>query len=138
MSLYLMVSKDGEEELDGVTVGHYSDFSDFRNAVIERLENGKAGSRFPTLILHSDCDGVWSPAACATLERELAIIRDEFQKLPPVPFDRGWQKNVAEEFGLEPKNLHESFIDIDGELLVDRLAQLAKLAQEHGQPILFT
>ncbi|HEX3598795.1 MAG TPA: Imm70 family immunity protein [Lacipirellulaceae bacterium] len=137
MSLYLMVSEDGEE-LDGVTVGHYSDFSSFRNVVIDKLESGKAGSKFPTLILHSDCDGMWSPAVCATLERELAIIRDAFQKLPPIPLDRGWQKNVAEEFGLEPKNLYESFIDIDGESLIERLSQLAKLAQERGQPILFT
>jgi len=52
MGLYLCVF-DGEEELDGVEVGFYADFGTFRNAVVRHLENGKAGSRFPTLIHHS-------------------------------------------------------------------------------------
>ena len=70
MGLYLTIFA-GDEELDGVEVGAYADFSAFRDAVVSNLEAGNAGDRFPTLILHSDCDGEWSPDEAAKLEIEL-------------------------------------------------------------------
>ena len=69
MSLYLCIF-DEEEELDGVDVGAYSDFGYFRNTIVRELERGKAGSRFPMLILHPDCDGEWTIADCVKLESE--------------------------------------------------------------------
>ncbi len=46
MGLYLCVF-DEDEELDGIDVGSYADYNIFRNAVVEMLEDGKPGSKYP-------------------------------------------------------------------------------------------
>ncbi len=126
MGLYLTIFDDGEE-LDGVEVGTYADFNTFRDAVIKNLEGGKAGSKYPTLILHSDCDGQWSPSEAADLEQELMNISDEFHRLPPVQLGADWQGQVAKTFGLQISNLYDCFFDVDGEPLLERLANLASV-----------
>jgi hypothetical protein len=70
MGLYLCVF-EGDEEVDGVEVGPYADFDKFRDCVVRALEGSSPGWKFPTLILHSDCDGEWSPREAAKLEKEL-------------------------------------------------------------------
>ncbi|HVP52923.1 MAG TPA: Imm70 family immunity protein [Terriglobales bacterium] len=136
MGLYLAVFDDGDE-LDGVEIVGYSDFSAFRNAVVNNLEGSVAGSRFPTLILHSDCDGQWTPNEAAVLEHELEIISSRFRKLPPTPLNSDWQKQVAKTLGLQLNSLYDCFFDVDGEPLLDRLIKLAKLSQARSLPILF-
>ena len=136
MGLYLAIFED-EDELDGVEVGGYSDFSIFRNAVGKNLEQDQAGSRFPVLMLHSDCDGQWTMKEAGRLEKELAVIRNELQGLPPVRLSEGWQREVATMFSIRPASLLECFFDIDGEPLVDRLIGLARLSQTVSLPILF-
>jgi hypothetical protein len=136
MGLYLCVF-DGDEELDGVEVGNYSDFDFLRSSVTELLEGGLAGSRFPTLILHPDSDGEWSLAECEILRQELMTISSEFQHLPGIQFRADWQKQVGKSLGLKPASLFESFIDVDGELLIERLIRLCDLAKERAMPILF-
>jgi hypothetical protein len=136
MSLYLCVF-DEDEELDGVDVGAYSDFGDFRNTIVKELERGKAGSQFPTLILHPDCDGEWSVGDCEKLENELEAISTELKQQPPKVFFAEWQKNVEKQHGLHPENLYDCFIDVDGEPLLERLLGLARLAQRRELPILF-
>ena len=136
MSLYLTIF-DGEDELDGVEVGSYSDFAAFRDAVIISLERGSPGSRFPTLILHSDCDGEWSPSQAEELEKELESISNEFRQLPPVPLSSSWQKQVAKTLGLQIDDLYDSFFDVDGEPLLERLVGLTKLSRRRQLPILF-
>ena len=135
MGLYLAIF-DGDVELDGVEVGAYADFSAFRDAVVSKLEAGNAGSRFPTLILHSDCDGEWTPGQAAALEAELGVIAKEFASLPPVPLD-GWKAEVAKMVGTRPANLADCFFDIDGEPLLERVLGLARLSQERNLPVLF-
>ncbi len=135
MGLYLAIF-DGDVELDGVEVGAYADFSTFRDAVVSNLEAGNAGSRFPALILHSDCDGEWAPEQAAALEAELEVIAKEFAGFPPVPLD-GWKSEVAKMVGTRPTNLADSFFDIDGEPLLERLIGLARLSQDRHLPILF-
>ena len=54
-----------------------------------------------------------------------------------IEFTSEWQKTVAKDIGLVPKNAFESFIDIDGEFLVERLKNLTDKAMKHSQPILF-
>ena len=103
---------------------------------MRNLERGQAGSRFPTLILNSDCDGQCSVKAAAALETELQTITKEFLNLPPIPLD-GWKNEIANTFGLDPKNLGDSFFDVDGEPLLERLLGLARLAQKRRLPILF-
>ena len=96
-----------------------------------------AGSRFPTLILHSDCDGQWNRTEAVALEKEIEIISAEFRKLPPIPLNAEWQKQVASTFGIAVQTLYDCFFDVDGEPLLERLIGLAKLSQARMLPILF-
>jgi hypothetical protein len=136
MGLYLCIF-DGDDEIDGVDVGAYSDFGVFRNAVRTHLESGYAGAKYPTLMLHSDCDGEWTVEDCKVLEAELEQIGARFKELPAEGFEAEWQKSVAKSLGLKPGSLYDCFIDVDGEPLVERLIYLCRLAQKHGKPILF-
>jgi len=135
MSLYLCIFR-GDDEIDGVDVGSYNDFGRFRDAVAEKLENGRQGSRFPILQLHPDSDGEWTPDECRGLEAELTLIQTELATLPPADFG-GDQKDIAEELDLVPLNLGDSFIDVDGESLLSRLVGLCRLAVQHKEPVLF-
>jgi hypothetical protein len=134
MGLYLAIF-DGDDELDGVEVGMYSDFGSFRDAAVS-LEAGKAGSRFPTLILHSDCDGEWTPEQSVALETELKAISEEFAVMPAIPLD-GWKLQIAKLLGLRPASLYECFFDVDGEPLLERLLDLSRLSQSRNLPIIF-
>ncbi|GAA4222136.1 hypothetical protein GCM10022253_29910 [Sphingomonas endophytica] len=136
MGLYLAIF-DGDEEIDGVEVGSYADFATFRSAVSTHVEGGVAGSRCPTLMNHSDCDGLWSPEESALLQSELVLIAKRFMELPPEPLGDGWKTGVAKMFGIRPASLYESFFDIDGEPLLDRLMGLARISVERKLPILF-
>lgn len=136
MGLYLCIF-DGDEELEGVEMGSYTDFGTFRSAVETHIEGGVEGSRCPTLMLHSDCDGLWSPEESALLQAELAMIVQAFMELPPEPLGDGWKPEVAKMFGLRPANLYECFFDVDGEPLLDRLMGLAQISVERNLPILF-
>lgn len=136
MSLYLCVFEE-DEELDGVDVGAYSDFGHLRATVANILERGNLGSRFPTLMRHSDCDGEWNLEECKKLQNELQIISNEFKQQPPEAFCAEWQEKVAKQIGLRPANLCDCFIDVDGEPLLERLVNLVKLAQRRNLPILF-
>src|SRR5258705_4475112 len=108
MGLYLCIF-DEDEELDGVEVGAYGDFGVLRDCVVRELEAGKAGSQFPTLILHSDCDGEWSSREAAELEKELETISEEFRRRPPIALTSDWQKQVVKEFGLRINSLYDCF-----------------------------
>ena len=136
MGLYLAIF-DGDDELDGLEVGSYADFATFRSAVATHVEGGVAGSRCPTLVLHSDCDGQWSPEEAAVLQEELASITERFMESPPEPLGDGWKPEVAKAFGLRPSNLYDCFFDVDGEPLLDRLMGLAQLSAERNLPIVF-
>lgn len=136
MGLYLCVF-EGDEELEGVEVGLYADFNALRDYVTRELEAGKLGSRFPTLIVHSDCDGEWSASECEKLRDELAVIAMELKARPAVGFTSEWQRTVAKSVGLVPRNAFESFIDVDGEFLIERLQGLAEFAYRYQSPILF-
>jgi Immunity protein 70 len=136
VGLYLCIFDD-EEEVDGVEVGAYAEFDVLRDYIVEHVEGGDFGSRCPTFVLHSDCDGEWSVADCGSLRDELALIETEFKARPPVEFRADWQRVVARRVGLQPRDAFESFIDVDGEFLIARLQQLTRLAIERGLPILF-
>ncbi|MCP3097786.1 immunity 70 family protein [Myxococcus sp. K15C18031901] len=136
MSLYLCVYED-DEDLEGFQVGPYTDFGAFRDYVTRELEAGSAGSRFPTLILHSDCDGEWSVAECERLRDELARIAIEMKARPAVEFSSEWQRIEAQSAGLVPRNALESFLDVNGGFLVESLQRLTEFALEHRAPISF-
>lgn len=135
MGLYLCVFRD-DEELEGVEVGSYADFGSLRDLVGNRLERGALGSRFPTLMLHSDCDGVWRPDEVPSLRRELTIVAEAFRGLPPIGLS-GWKATAARTFGIRPANLYDCFFDVDGEPLFERLIGLCDVSVRHGLPILF-
>ncbi|MCC6738077.1 MAG: hypothetical protein IT452_03460 [Planctomycetia bacterium] len=136
MGLYLAVFSGDEVELDGVEVGGYDDFGVLRNSIRVKLEGGQGGSRFPILMMHSDCDGEWTASQCKALLAEISVIQAELRKLPPVPLS-GWQANVAREFAIKPMNLEQCFFDVDGEPLLPRIASLAQLANQKGLSVLF-
>ena len=139
MGLVLCVYEGREfgDDLDGFQVGSYSDFGAWRDFIATKLEGGRWGSRFPTIMMHSDCDGEWSPEDCIALKRELAAIRDEMARLPVVPFHSAWQRQVADEFGLRQQRTLDCFINVDCETLVDVIERLAELAMRLGRPITF-
>lgn len=137
MGLYLCVFDDDEEEIDGVEVGPYADFNGLRECITRELEGGQAGSKFPTFIIHSDCDGEWTTSECAKLKEELAEIIVSMKEKPPLPFLSDWQKGVAKSVGLTPQNAFESFIDVDGEFVLERIHHLAGVALQSQLPILF-
>ena len=135
MGLYLCVFEE-HEELDGVDVGSYEDYAWLIDTVFARLEDRKPGLRYPNLVLHSDCDGLWEPKSCGELELELRDIAARFRSLPPIPFRATWQAAVASQVGLECRNLADCFIDVDGEPLLERMRALAQLGSERGLPLL--
>jgi hypothetical protein len=136
MGLYLCVF-DGDEELDGVEVGSYKDYNTLRDYVVRKLETGKIGSRFPTFVLHSDCDGEWSVADCEKLRSEFTEIEIALKTHPVFPFTSDWQVAVAKSVGLAPQSAFESFIDVDGEFLIERVQHLVDVALKRKLPILF-
>lgn len=136
MGLYLCVF-DGDDELEGVEVGMYSDFDHLRTSIESLLENGIQGSTFPTLQLHSDCDGEWSPADCGLLMGELTAIKEALLRRPFRGFQADWQRQLGDHLGLPKVACLDEFIDVDGEPLLDRLLGLCKLAIERDLPILF-
>ena len=85
MGLYLCVF-DGEDELEGVEVGSYADFDFFRTTVTELLEEGSAGSRFATLIVHSDSDGEWSFSESERLSLNWRRLAMNSNGCPPCSF----------------------------------------------------
>lgn len=136
MGLYICVF-DGDEDIDGVDVGPYSDFNDLRDYIVRELEGGVAGSRFPVFILHSDSDGEWSRLECEHLREELAVIAKSLREKPAIGFSSARQLAVAKSIGLVPQSAYESFIDVDGEFLLARLRELVDVALAHDLPILF-
>ncbi len=136
MGLYLCVF-DGEEELDGVEVGNYADFNALRDYVVRELEGGVAGSKFPVLIMHSDSNGEWSVQDASRLIVELTEIAASLKVRQPVAFSSEWKARVAKSIGLHPENAFESFFDIDGEFLIERLIGLADVAIKANAPVVF-
>ena len=102
MGLYLCVF-DGDDEIDGVEVGPYADFGELRDYVVRELEGGQAGAKFPTFILHSDCDGEWSVNDAIKLLPEMEEIVSSMKARKPVPFVSEWQSEAARNIGLTPK-----------------------------------
>jgi hypothetical protein len=86
--------------------------------------------------MHSDCDGEWSVSDCRNLLEELSAIAAEMKHRPPVPLS-DWQRNVAKSRGLVPATAFESFIDVNGDFVVDRISYLAGVAIQRSLPILF-
>jgi len=137
MSLYLAVFDASGDEIDGVECGRYADFNALREAVAKYCKPKWFRPRFQLLLGHSDCDGEWSTNQIADLRKELKEIKRQLAMLPPIPFQGDWQAAVAKQAGLSPKNLGECFIDVDGELLLDRLLGLCEAAVAHERPIEF-
>jgi hypothetical protein len=137
MGLYLVVFDEDDEELDGVQVGSYLDYDLFIQNVINDVEGGVQGAVCPTLTLHHDSDGEWNKDEAIKLLVELQKISEVFKSKPPVKSNSAWITEVMNDTGLNPANAYESFIDIDGELLIERLVELTDLSIKTGLPIIF-
>ncbi|MEM7228898.1 MAG: Imm70 family immunity protein [Planctomycetota bacterium] len=137
MSLYLTIFDRSEQEVEGVEVGSYADFGDFRDAIAKYVEDNQWGSKCPTLMLHSDCDGVWTSDEAVLLQGELEVIGACFRALPPIAWDADWRTSAAEQAGVSIDSMYACFVDVDGQPLVDRLIELAQISQQSQLPILF-
>jgi hypothetical protein len=131
MSLYLTIF-DGDVEVTGWVMGHYSDFGCFRDCIRDRISG--AMEKFPVFMGHSDCDGEWPVCDLKALARELDEIATIFQKLPPETPPNAFEHTV--EFRSGAKSLYECFHNVDGENLFDALRDLARLALSKNLPIL--
>jgi len=89
--LYLCIFDD-DEDIDGVEIGSYADYNALRDYIVRELESGKAGSEYPTFVLHSDCDGEWPVSDCEKLLNELAEISQALKRHNPVKFTSDWQR----------------------------------------------
>lgn len=127
----------GDEDVAGIDVGSYSDFNALREYVATTLEHGKPGSRFPVFVLHSDSEGSWRSEELPALRAELKTIVSEMERQPPLPFASPWQDELAAELGIRATNACQSFIDVDGELLLHRLLELICVAEESHSEIRF-
>ena len=129
---------DGDEEVDGIEVGSYAEFGTIRELIRDELEHGQQGARFPTLQLHADSDGEWSPSECRVLQQELQTVISELSRMPSRPAVMPeWKQELVKEQGAAPRNLAECFVDVDGEFLLSRMAALCELAIRKQLPILF-
>ena len=132
MSLYLTIF-DGDVEVDGWVLGHYSDFGAFRNVISEECEDAR--SRYPTLLLHSDSDGEWTPEQLPALNAELHEIARHLQRLPPRPIEEAFEH--TSEFRVRAQSLYDCFHNVDGTNLIEALISLCEKAERLQLPILF-
>jgi len=130
MSLYLAIF-DGDREVVGWVLGHYSDFAFFRDVVSIRLSHEEC----PTLIGHSDCDGEWTPQELARLRQELQTIGSRFRQLPPEEPRGGFEH--AAECRRGATSLYDCFHNVDGENLLEALAALCDEGIRCNRPVLF-
>lgn len=137
MGLYLCVfDPETEDEVEGVEVGLYADFGEFRDIVAAKVEGGVRGRRFPVLQNHADSDGEWSCQDCMALRSELIELEHRLKLLPPIAL-HGWKLDVQKLLGLATATLYDCFFDVDGEPLVERLLVLCKCSLRTNSPILF-
>jgi len=137
MGLYLCVFDDNDDEVEGVEIGSYADFSFFRETVVATVEKGKAGTVCPVLINHADSDGYWTSDEAEALLKEIEMIETVLKQYPPVAFNSPWKAEVAKTFGITPRTLLDCFFDVDGESLTQRLKGLAAVSIKRKTSILF-
>ena len=130
MSLYLTIF-DGDEEVTGWVVGHYSDFEYFRDVIAVKLR----AEDYPVLMTHSDCDGEWTPTQLPQLRRELELIGERFKQLPAEQ-PQGAFEHTAE-FRRGAQSLYDCFHNIDGERVFEALIALCDEGIRCDRPILF-
>jgi len=131
MGLYLCIFSDGDEEIAGWQLGHYSDFGCFRDTISRHL----GASDFPILMEHSDCDGEWSIAQLPGLIVELETISAKFQALPPEEPKGAFEHTAEDRAGA--RSLYECFHNVDGENLFGALITLAREGIRARRPISF-
>lgn len=135
MGLYLCIF-DGDDEVASVEVGSYEDFGVFREMVLDLVESGDFASVCPILMDHSDADGEWSVENCSGLVAELDTIASVFAQHEAISWPaEKWQSALLS--GAKPKNLLESFIDVEGGILVFQLRALAECAVDLKLAVLF-
>ena len=132
MGLYLCIfTEDGEDEIAGHEVGHYSDFGWFRDTIAKHLR----APDYPVLMQHSDSDGEWSVTELPSLARELESIATAFRALPPEE-PQGAFEHTAE-YRADAQSLYDCFHTPDGENLFEALIDLCQQGIQAQRPITF-
>ncbi|MEI9997701.1 MAG: Imm70 family immunity protein [Verrucomicrobiota bacterium] len=132
MRLYLCIfTKDGEDEIGGFQVGHYSDFGCFRSTIARHMK----AADFPVLMTHSGCDGEWTIEQLPALVEELETIATRFRTLPPEEPKEAFE-HVAK-YRIGAKSLYDCFHDVNGANLFESLIGLSKQGISSELPISF-
>ena len=130
MSLYLTIF-DGDTEVSGWVVGHYSDFGCFRDSIAAHLKSAD----YPTLMRHSDCDGEWCVSELRVLRCELQSVGDGFRGLPPEEPKNAFEHTADSRTGA--RSLYDCFHNVDGKNLFEALIALCDEGIRLNKPILF-
>jgi hypothetical protein len=130
MSLYLTIF-DGEEEVAGWVLGHYSDFGAFRDKIAAVTDS----TRYPLLMSHSDSDGEWSASELAALRHEIESVAEIFKRRPAEDLLDAFEH--TREYREGAATLYECFHNVDGENLFEALISLCDEGRRRGLPILF-
>ena len=130
MSLYLAVF-DGELEIAGYAMGHYSDYDYF----IETIGAKCGAEKYPTLLEHSDCDGEWSTDRISQLQSEIAAIRECLKAEAPIAPHDVFEHTTGYRVGA--RSLYDCFHTVDGTNMLEALQALTETALRIRQPILF-
>lgn len=138
MGLYLSLFDCEEKEINGVEIGSYEYFGFFRDSINEIVENSSQwGIVCPNIMIHSDCDGRWEPENCKEIISELQKIKIKFQITPSCQKIIDLKKEIINLYGIQPANLYDCFVDVDGENLIERLKELCECAYIKKLDILF-
>ncbi|MES1197162.1 MAG: Imm70 family immunity protein [Pseudomonadota bacterium] len=137
MGLCLVIYDENGDDVAEVGVGPYSEFGALRDFVAFNLERQNAGSRFPTFMLHSDCDGEWSVEEMPKLIAELEAIIQEMRALPPAAFNASWQEQISKQRGFARSSALDSFITANCDPVLGNILGLARRASELRRPISF-
>jgi hypothetical protein len=130
MSLYLTIF-DGDTEVVGWVLGHYSDFGVFRDMISDECDR----TRYPTLLLHADSDGEWTVREAVTLKKELHELGDFCRTRPARKLQDAFEHTADCRQGAV--SLYDCFHNVNGENLFEALMLLCEEAERRQLPILF-
>ena len=128
---------EGDPDVARSEYGPYATHNALRAYVVRELEAGQAGSRFPMFMFHADCDEASSVADCENLRDELAAIAAAMKLRPAVRSAPGGPRAAVGSIGLVPQNAFESFVDAEGEILLERLQSQVDDLLKRRLPIVF-
>jgi len=130
MTLYVGVF-DGDTEIEGTVIGHYSDYG----ALLDKIKETLDPSIIQNLKSSTDCNEVWDKPMCEDMMFELMKIRERFVVLNPVHHIGVFEHNECH--WRNAKNLNECYLTVDGEPIIDVLLRYCSMVNGNGREVVF-